>query len=139
MIRSVICLVAEGAIRDAETNNVSIFNILEGITGVGFPLFVQRLAFFALWERAAEDSERVAGTFTVRIAARELHTQPVQIDFQGRLKNRTFITMQGLVIPQPGPLSFSLALDGGPTATYTVEANAPASAVQTDVTPSPHG
>ena len=131
-MRAVLCLAAEGVIRDAETNTISVFNILERITATGFPLFIQRLTFFALWERALEDPERTMGHFRAELGGRDLHTIDLPIDFQGRLLNRTTIRIAGLVVPQPGSLRFSIALEDGTTASYTVEVNAVVDAVQVD-------
>jgi len=137
-MRSIVCLAAEGVIRDAQTNNISIFNILEGVTAEGFPLFIQRVTFFVFWERDAEDPQQISGRFRVEVAGRELHAQPIHINFGNVLKNRTIIVTQGLVIPQPGSLTFAITLDSGLTASYTVPANAVASAVQADTTSSPN-
>jgi hypothetical protein len=141
MIRPVMCLAAEGVVRDVQTNNISIYNILEGLTAEGFPFFVQRLTFFALWERAANDPEQMQGRFTVAIADKEIFTKSMTVNFQGQLKVRNIISVQGLLIPQPGQLSFSLKLDAAssPTASCIVEVNAVASAVQADAAPSPQG
>jgi hypothetical protein len=48
MIRLKTCFAAVAVIRDAETNAVSAFNILEGVGAAGLPVFMQQLAFFSL-------------------------------------------------------------------------------------------
>jgi hypothetical protein len=46
MIKPILTLCAEGVVIDRETNNVSVFNILEQLSSPGFPLFIQKLFFF---------------------------------------------------------------------------------------------
>lgn len=122
MIRSQLCLVAESVIRDADTNNVSVINILEGITAEGFPVLVQRLAFFALLERDASDTEQTSGQFTTTFNGKTLQEVKIDLNFQGKLKNRVTVNVRGLIIPEPGIITFSLTLSTGATASYAVEA-----------------
>ena len=135
-MRSIICLAAQGVIRNVEDNHISVFNIMEGITAEGFPLFIPRFSFFALLERAMTDDDRVIGRFRATLNGSNIHEQDVDINFQGLSKNRVIFTLIGLVLPQPGTLSLSLTLPTGFTASYVIEANAVSSA-QSEATPSP--
>ena len=122
--------------RDGESNTISAFNLLEDITADGFPLLVPRVAFFTLWEREEGDAPVHHARLSVSLDNQELLAQPLDIDFQGFRKNRTINRIGGLVLPGPGQLRFSLAIDGGTTATYTVpvtlSAQAPHVEVQAD-------
>jgi len=138
MIRSKICLVADGVIRDAQTNVISIFNLTEVLVAQGFPLLIQKLSFFALWEKEPNDPNVHQGAFSVAMNDKPLMSQEIHIDFQENLRNRTIIVLGGLVIPEPGTLAFTLSLKDGAQARYVVEINAVATAEpsveSTDVT-----
>lgn len=130
MIRPKICFAALAVIRDAETNTVSAFNILEGLIALGFPFFLQSLRLFVLWQREPGDPARVDGTFRVRIEEQELATAPMNADFQGGLLNRTVIKLDGLIIPRAGSLHMVCELTTGARAEYQVNVEAPAPVVQ---------
>ncbi len=135
MIRSLICLVAEGVIRDARTNQVSIFNLREGLTAEAIPLLIRNLNFFSLWDRTADDADQTPGTFTITSGEKEIFAQPFPLNFHGKLRSRQFITIQGILIPQPGALTFTQKLDSGETASYTITVNAVTSATEVEETP----
>ena len=139
MIRAKICFAALAVVRDADTNGISAFNILEGITGAGMPFLIQNVSFFVLWERDLADPERVPGTFTVTLNGQALTTQQVTIDFQGRTANRTTVNLNGLIISTPGTLNFRLALEVGAVAEYHFDVQGPPAAVQVQgVAANPH-
>jgi hypothetical protein len=136
MFRSVICLVAEGVIRDRTTDLISAFNIQEGLMAEGFPLFIKSLTFFALLERSADDAETDVCRFTTTLNENVLNEQPINITFQGKLKTRVLVNLVGLFLPQPGNLTFTLTLSTGVITSYTVEVNAVSSATP-EIIPSP--
>ena len=127
-MRSIICLAAQGVIRNAEDNNISVFNILEGITVEGFPLYIPQVTFFVLLERTLAEEGHVVGHFAATLSGRNIHELDVDINFQGQLRNRVIMSIRGLVLPNPGTLSFSLTFPTGLSANYVVEANAVAGA-----------
>jgi hypothetical protein len=129
MIRLKLCFVAEAVIRDADTNAVSAFNILEALTPAGFPILVQRISCYTLWERENNDAPQVNGRFTVAIGDNVLNETAIRMDFAGAPKAKTLINMNGLILPQPGLLRFQIDLDGGAHAEYTVDVNPPPAAV----------
>jgi hypothetical protein len=128
MITAKLCMVANAIIRDAETNVLSAFNILEGFVPAGFPFFVQQLSCFVLWERGDADPEHVAGNFTVVLDQEELTNARIQVDFVSR-RNRSIVNMNGLLVPHPGVLHFRFALDGGAAAEYAVDVERPPAGV----------
>lgn len=125
MIRARICFAALAVIRDAETNVISAFNILEGVVPQGFPAFLQHSSFFVLWERDADDPDETRGEFRVEIGGNRLSTAQVTVNFQGGRTNRTIVNLNGLAVPQPGELQFSVVLQTGALAEYIVRVDAP--------------
>jgi hypothetical protein len=124
MVRSLVCLAAENVVRDATSNSISVFNILEGVSGNGFPLLVQRTAFLTVWERERVDPQDYAGRFAVSLGGTELIARNVSVNFRDKLRNRSILTVNGLVIPQPGTLVFSLTISSDVVARYAVEVSA---------------
>src|SRR5688572_2859702 len=127
-MRAVISLVAVGVIRNADGDQVSIFNLVEGIAAEGFPLFVPNLSFFVLWEREPNEPAQYQATLNVRLDQRVLLTHGATVDFQQHLRNRSITNLAGLVIPRPGQLVFEMMIQNGPTAAYAVTITASAAA-----------
>lgn len=131
MIRNRICLVAQGVVRDAEGGGISVFNIMEGITAQGFPLFVGRMGFLATWEKEQDDPDVYHATFEIKINDQKLHGSTIDVDFKGKNRNRTIMAIQGVVVPAPGELSFLMTLDNGISAGCVIPVLVAPGAVQT--------
>lgn len=111
MIRCRLAVCAEGTTRDATTNAVSIFNIIEDVQAAGFPLFVPKLESIFFLGRDDADPQQPQGS--LRISGPQLDlTFPLTIDFQGHRKTRSFVRIEGLVIPAAGRIRFEVHLDG---------------------------
>lgn len=111
MITSSLMLCADRVIRDAETNNISVIGILEGITPEGLPLFVPRLMIFALLNRdKEEDPSQIKCTIRIGIGDSKILEHELDIDFQDKARNRTIVNIGGLVISTNGMLEVSLLL-----------------------------
>lgn len=130
MIRAMMCFAASAVVRDADSNSISAFNILEGIAAAGFPLFIQSLSYFVLWQRDAADAAEIAGTFTLSIDGDQLTTGQVNINFADKLRHRTTVNINGLIVPHPGDLRFCIQLASGQAAEYVVDVTAQPAAVQ---------
>jgi hypothetical protein len=120
MITCKLLLCAQGVVRDADSGNVSVFNIMENIQAAGFPFFIQQMVVFALFERLREDSTQYEILFRLSMGTTELFTTPLAIDFQDKLRNRTTLHIRGLVVPQPGVLRVSAELGDTILGTYEV-------------------
>jgi len=120
MIELRMCFAAEAVVRDAVTNSISVFNLLDDIAAAGAPFFMQKVAFVALWRRATEDPDRVAGRFSVVMNERNLFAQPIEVDFAGRPQARTMVNLGGLVVPGPGTVRFRIDLETGARAEYEI-------------------
>lgn len=125
-------MLAEGVIRDGETNAISIITIIEEINAQGFPLFIPKIVFLALWERDLTDAATYDAQFSATLNDQILHTLPVTIAFGDARSHRSIITMQSLVIPQPGQVTFRLRVQDGPESSCVLPVNAPPSVVRID-------
>lgn len=125
MIRSTLALAADTVLRDADTNAITVVSLFEGILPVGLPVFLQRLVFAVFWEREATDPARVEGRFTATIGGDALITQQLFVDFAEHLRSRSFVRLNGLLIPRPGTLALRIALDGGIASEYSFPIQTP--------------
>ncbi len=120
MIRCKILLCAQGVVRDAESGSISIYNVMEGISAPGFPVFVQHLDVFALLERAAEDPGTFPCDLRIFHGTTQIIASQIGIDFQDKLRSRSIAHIQGLVIATPGTLRAEIGLDGNVLGSYEV-------------------
>ena len=67
MITNKLSLVAIAVIRDGDSNQISVFGVMEQVTAAGIPFFLPNVLFYALWHREASDPGELKGTFTVSI------------------------------------------------------------------------
>jgi hypothetical protein len=131
VIRPIICFAALAVVRDAETNAISAFNILEALGTVGFPLFLQNASFFVLWERDPADPVRTEATFTVGVEGHAaLTTQQIVLDFGEGRRHRSVVNLNGLIVPTPGSVRFRIAPREGTAAEYAFDVTAAPPAVQ---------
>jgi len=120
MITSKLLICAQGVIRNAEDNTISIFSIIESIQGAGFPLFMPKMDVLAFFERSTGDPPQHEVLFRLSIGVTELVATHVAIDFQDKLLNRSTLHIQGLAIPNPGTLKVETILNGTTLGTYEV-------------------
>lgn len=121
MSKIVIC--AEGIIRDAQTNTISVFNMLEDVSAPGFPLFIQKFNAFFLLERTNDEPQQINCIFRIENNGNSLMEMPVRSDFQNKLKNRLIININGLAIPNPGILRATLFHNERVLGNYEVAVN----------------
>ena len=110
-MKSVYMLCAEGVVVDRRTNNVSIFNMMEEINSVGFPLLINKLYAVCLINREANDEDTTEAHFEFKLDDKVLLNANTSINFQNRQKTRSVLEVSGLVIPVPGTLKVSLLKD----------------------------
>lgn len=126
MLRVKYALCAEGIVRDATTNSITAYNILEEVNAIGFPVVMPRLAIVVAVERESTDSSQQSARLRITLGDHELLSHALSLDFQEKLINRAIISLQGLVIPAAGTLvvSFS-ALDASVAISLPVQTISP--------------
>jgi len=118
-------LVTEGISVDMQTNQLSLFNILEGIEASGFPVFIQRITFIVLVERDMQAEQNIAnGQVSVQLGDNVLNQTTIELNFQNKRRCRAICRYQGLVVPQPGALTFRLTLPNTSVVEYVVDVTA---------------
>jgi hypothetical protein len=104
MLKAINILCSEGVSVDIATKSVSVFNIIERITVIGFPVMIPSLCIVAIIERSPSDEEKFTGELRIKNNAQEIMKIPTELDFKGGVINRTIAKLQGIAILQPGIL-----------------------------------
>jgi len=120
-------LCALGVVRDTETNNISVFNILEQVTPGAFPAVVPESRVLVMLEKEGEEPEGVEGKLTVKMDEDAEPIQAVQfrIDFQGKRSFRAIIFLRNLPILHAGHLHFLFSIGTEEKGRYSVLVKAP--------------
>lgn len=118
-------------VTDAQTNSISIFNLLEEITAIGVPFLIPKLSFFILLRREELEPNESTCTLIIRNNDSELIRHSIQINFQRKLNNRLIATFGGLLINATGNVSVTLVdAENAQLGTWRIGINAPQGAVQ---------
>lgn len=120
-MKSIIAFCAEGIIKDAISNNVTAYNIIEKISSPGFPLFVQKIFFFCLIEKKDDEPESVDVTLEVSNNGKKLIDLKLRPKFTVGNRNRQIVEIGGLAIPAPGEITFSLQYNKDIFCSYSIE------------------
>jgi hypothetical protein len=102
--------VSQLGIIDMHTNSFSAINVAEELNVVGFPVVIPQICISVLVAREATEPDQQEGSLHFRLNNQEIITQSIKFNFQGRLRVRALNVMQGLVIPSPGTLTFSITI-----------------------------
>jgi hypothetical protein len=116
--RLAIC--AEAVVRDAATNAVSVFNIIEEISSQTFPRALPKLSCLFLLHRDANDDPLYNGLVRIIDNGVETTAIPLEIDFKDKLVNRNIVVLGGLPISGPGELRVSLLVEGVERASWSI-------------------
>jgi|GEM_PF-888895 len=122
MITSKIFFFSEGVVRDAISNTISAYNIIEEYHSPGFPFFIQKCFIFCLLHRDSEDPNPENVQIILKNNDTLLHTiSNIKVDFSGSKRNRIVAYIDGMVIPQPGTLNAILQINEKNIAEYKID------------------
>jgi hypothetical protein len=111
MIESKLALCGESIVRDAETNAISVFNIIEELGATQFPAAVPKLSSLFVLQRQLNDPQQYEGSVTFSLDDEELGKMPITVDFEDRHATRVIVVIQGILIEHSG--TFTVALQIG--------------------------
>jgi hypothetical protein len=112
---------AENVLVDQQTQDVAAIGIIAtGMKAVSYPVFLRRLCYLVFWDRSPEDAKDYDAVFSLKLGQTVIGGGAVTLNFGEDLSHRTLVRIEGVVIPQPGTLEFSLVV-GGVTASYSVD------------------
>lgn len=122
-MKSVYMLCADGIVIDRRTNNVSLFNVVEEINSVGFPLLINKLYAICLMNREVHDEDMTDAHFEFKLDNKVLLKAKTNINFQQKHRTRVVLEVSGLILPVPGTLKVSLLREGEVIACNEIEIN----------------
>ena len=132
MIRGKLLLCAEGVSIDKQSNNATVFNIIEQLNVKHLPVVFPRMVIFSVYERDDRDPESWDGEFSICLNGSEAAHGPLPIRFQGSKVTRNILTVGGLPITQPGRMEILIYEKGKKSAkmlSYSILVAVPAEAV----------
>jgi hypothetical protein len=125
MIRSKLLLCAEGITRDAESNNISVFNIYEELTPPSLPIIVPKMSILSVVERDQNDPNLFPATLRISLANQIVFEQQIEFNFQGLIRTRNIIVFGGMPITQPGTMDIVILINNDVFQTYQIRVNTP--------------
>jgi hypothetical protein len=118
-----LLVVSESVSIDASTNQLSIFSVLEQISGPAAPFVVPALVVTAVWDPDAGDELRDwQMTTRVRTALGTQHEIPTNFRFGPGRRHRVMQRAMGLPIDAAGAVTFEVLLNGELRGTYVIQA-----------------
>jgi hypothetical protein len=124
MLKSRFMVCAEGVAVDETTKNPTIFSLLDALTPSTFPAVVPRMVVLSYIERDRTDPDTVRLRLRVKLEDALLWEFPLEAGFSGRSRCNVLITLEGIVVPGPGRLLFSLEMEeGNPVGHYDITVN----------------
>jgi len=117
-VREVYSICAETIVTDITSNKLSIFNVIDEIALLQFPVAVPRISVLFGVQRENEDPEQVDGLLTFSRDEVELSRWPANINFGELPRSRLIYVINGLVIPGPGQFKFALVVQGAEIARW---------------------
>ncbi|MGA2322822.1 MAG: hypothetical protein ABSG22_03140 [Sedimentisphaerales bacterium] len=104
---------AENAIIDKYTNNLSIISIIDGFQGVSFPFVTPPFAIAFQSERnVATDPSIVKTELIIRQKGKELHRGNIDVNYEDKSSHRGVIKINGLVVEEPSPIEIIFMCEG---------------------------
>lgn len=108
MIEAEFMQIAEKAILEKNTNQLSMINIIHMFATFGFPTAVHQFSFVLRTKRdISKDPSEVELVIKIHQDDNELLSHNVQIGYDDKSTNNLAFTINGLLIPKPEPLVFT--------------------------------
>lgn len=107
-MRSKLALAAIGTAIDRESNNITVFSILEQINAPSFPVIMNEVSALYSLDKEAGDVDDFAVIAMIELESAQLVRTNITGSFQGKPRTRVRFNVRGLVISGPGLLRFSL-------------------------------
>lgn len=131
-----VCLVAKNVTRDADSNAVSLFHIIEDISPLGLPFFIPEIAALTMWRVEENDPDKIEIQFRVRNNEETLVSSPLILDFSNNVRtHRSVVNISPLLVKEVGTLKFEYLHNNEVVAHYSVRVRAADPAVVVDQAP----
>lgn len=130
MIRAKLAVCGESVVRDADTNAMSVFNIIEDISAPGFPAVIPKLATLFIIERDEDDPDQIESLVVINLNDREIGRLPLISQFEGKFRSRLTFVGEGVIIEELGQLTITLEVNQQPLTSWVISVKT--SATSTD-------
>jgi hypothetical protein len=107
-MKLLVLAMAQKAIRDGETDRISLIDIVDSVAAESFPHFVGELSLLTIYHKEDGDDAKETVTFTLKNNDDEMAVQEQDVVFGDRIGNRTIIGVNGLVLLKPGTFSVTV-------------------------------
>lgn len=111
MISSKVLLVADRAIRDSESGNLSIINILEDIVAESFPILIPRFTVVAFLLKDKNDDSKQTIKFHLKNNDNVLGEHIIKVDFKDKNLTRAIIELGSIPFKESGFAKFVLCTE----------------------------
>jgi len=105
-VRFFLC--AESAVVDSTSNKMTILNVVEELSAVGFPAVMPLLTMVTLLSRKKAEADKPHMNIICTQNNKPIFNVPIEPEFQSKLRTRTIVGVQGVVLPGPGTLTVTL-------------------------------
>ena len=114
-------LVSRSVSVDQETNQVSIFDVIEEASASKFPSNIPNCVAISLWRKdPREADEEMQVMLNITLPDGKAHKFPINFQMKNR-RHRIIQRMEGLPIPKEGEIRFEVSLNGEHAATHIVD------------------
>lgn len=120
MLRVKLAVCGERVIRDAESNIMSIINIMDEIHTPVFPAAIPRFATLFVVNREQNDDAQQQALIRFLHNGTQIAEVPVNIDFQDKVENRVTLVLDGLVVTGPGVLQCVLIYNNAELGSWNI-------------------
>lgn len=100
--------VAERAIRDGDTDRMSLVDIIDSVGADSFPHLLDELALLTIYHNSEKGPEDDKVVVTLKNNDEELTSQEQVIHFGDRIGNRTVTRVSGIVLSKPGTFTVEI-------------------------------
>lgn len=107
MVRSLLHVLAENALLDVQTNQMTIVSMIEEFQVPSFPLVIPRMVFVSLLERDPEDPVDIQCRIEAQLDGEKLFEGDLPVKFQDKLRVRSVSNFRNAVIPREGEFVIS--------------------------------
>jgi len=121
MVRSKIFLCAHGTAQDRESNNITVFSIIEQFNVTTFPLAYPFITVFGCFEKDPKDKRKYQVQLKVLNNENEILAVPSELNFLEFPRARLIFQIGGIIIPEPGLLKFILYVNNKVLCDYIVD------------------
>lgn len=107
-MKLLLLAVAERAIRDADTDRMSLVDIVDSVSSESFPYLLPEFSLLTVYHKEPADAESETVVISIANGEEEITSQEQEVGFGGRIGNRTVIRVGGVVLSKPGTFSVSV-------------------------------